>query len=64
MNLRQSKGVSPPLPVWLRANLKDLSERGHDRHDSNVFDSEETTVIDAVTNQNTTALVVTENKDS
>ena len=37
------------------------SEEEHDRHNISVFDNDEATVIDAVTNQSTTASVVTEN---
>ena len=40
------------------------SEEGHDRRHGHVFDSDETTVNDAVTNPNTTASVVTENNDT
>jgi len=40
------------------------SEEGHDRHNGSVFDNDEATVIDAVTNQSTTASILTENHDS
>ena len=40
------------------------SEEGHDRHDDSVFDNEKAIVIDAVTNQSTTASALTENRDS
>ena len=40
------------------------SEEGHDRYNGNVFDNDEATANDAVTNQSTAASVVTENHDS
>ena len=40
------------------------SEERHDRHNGSVFDNDEATVIDAVTNQSTTASSLTENRDS
>ena len=36
----------------------------HDRHNGSVFDNDEATVIDTVTNQSTTASSLTENRDS
>ena len=43
------------------SSLVECESEGHDRHNNSVFDNDDATVIDAVTNQSTTASVVTEN---
>ena len=56
----ESEGIERSL-TSTSSFVEGESEEGHDRHDGNVFDSEdETTVNYAETNQNATASVMTE----
>jgi len=51
-------------PTFTSSLVESESEEWHDRQNSSVFDNDEATVIDAVTNQSTTASVMTENHDN